>query len=151
MGCDIHVVAEFRIDGKWKVVDKPIFAGDAYDIKMGEPLIVEPFGWRSYAMFAFFAGVRNDGTVIPLAEPRGLPDDACDDTRYDLADDYGDLHSTSWLSLRELIDADFGRHFPTEFWKHEGIPLGDLYFEHLETLKTLGKPDDVRIVFAFDN
>lgn len=29
--------------------------------------------------------------------------------------------------------------------------LGEMFFQHLEELKTLGKPDDVRVIFWFDN
>lgn len=86
-------------------------------------------------------------------------------------------HSLSFLTLKELIDFDYEK----TFWNRritkttirpnggkiingaalaeegEGAiityreHLGSAFFEDIEALKTLGNPEDVRIVFWFDN
>lgn len=143
MGCDIHVVAEARTDGVWTAVTEPIFPGDQFDVMHGRPLVVEPFGWRSYSMFTLFAGVRDRGEGIrPISEPRGLPADATEESRNALGHEFDyDMHSRSWLAVADLLGVD----------QDVSGFLGDIYDEHLAVLQALGKPDDVRIVFAFDN
>jgi hypothetical protein len=71
----------------------------------------ELFELLSYPHFAFFAGARNDWGAPPIAEPRGLPEDASDYTRYFHFDPHrrneprgGD--SASWLRVEELIGFD---------------------------------------------
>lgn len=88
-----------------------------------------------------------------------------------------DFHSRSWLTLKELLDFDYDK----TFWNRritrvthneyggffsDGAALAEegegeimtyrdnlagMYFTHLEELKQLGEPEDVRIVFWFDN
>ena len=54
MGCDIRMSIEVKIDDTWH------YYGEA-NIK------------RNYELFSRLAGVR--GTLEPIAQPRGLPDD----------------------------------------------------------------------------
>lgn len=87
-------------------------------------------------------------------------------------------HSFSFLTLSELINFDYdkpfedlnvsytlegkslyigGSIFREKVKSGEGVMttyrefLGEFYFEELEIMKTLGEPDDVRVVFYFDN
>lgn len=90
-----------------------------------------------------------------------------DDIRND-----GNYHSFSWLTLKELLDFDYDSTFEDlRYTKQEGNyyngaavaktgegktisyreHLGSGFFEDLEVLKTLGNPEEVRIVFYFDN
>lgn len=97
-----------------------------------------------------------------------------DDIRND-----GNYHSFSWLSLKELLDFDYDSTFEdlrytSELVNDKGIVYGSNgaavakpgeakkisyrehlsgsgFFEDLEVLKTLGAPEDVRVVFYFDN
>lgn len=83
-----------------------------------------------------------------------------------------DYHSMSWLSLRELLDFDYDKVFwnrrvtkKTDYgWNGAALAeegegkhvsyrdnLGEWFFVHLNDLKELGNPDDVRVVFWFDN
>lgn len=89
-----------------------------------------------------------------------------------------DYHSKSWLTLKELLDFDYDKTFwnrriSRTIYRADGSVggsngaclaeegegeivsyrnnLGEGYFKELEVLKTLGKPEDVRIVFWFDN
>lgn len=195
MGCDIHIFAEVRKNGKWIKNEEKIFGPDY----MGE-YNYNPFDWRGYGMFGFLADVRNYSHSPVLAEPKGLPDDSeylNTPLEKPSVFDYGyfhngtaytnkeyfekdcDYHSKSWFTLKELLDYDYS----TEFWNLRyskttvnsnggsytngaeiGAPndgnttltimrdfLGECFFEDLETLKTLGTPEDVRIIFWFDN
>lgn len=145
MGTDIHMRAEFRPgNGRpWEPVGA-IFAYDYFDpisaFESGRdnprPLTAEPYGGRNYTLFAVlanvrngygFAGVETHKPLVPISEPKGLPDDlAKHDVRLDAYDYFLDAeeesdaneddiarsylfgdHSFSWLSLRELLSYDW--------------------------------------------
>ncbi len=67
----------------------------------------------------------------------------------------GDNYGYSWLSLAELIGFDYDQTFtdqreePPEVTTYR-VFLGEGYFAHIEALKRLGSPDDVRILFCFN-
>jgi len=175
MGCDIHSHAEVkRPDGTWRNVGKifpvngPIWAGI---IKSD---FEEPFYPRNYGVFGFLANVRNYSCVTPIAEPKyAIPEDAAPETQRAYEEWEGDAHSASWLTLEQLLAVDYStiawnrrvmKQTAPKCWNgaalaeegegtHESLRdfLGELFFAHLETLKTLGKPEDVRVVFWFDN
>lgn len=85
----------------------------------------------------------------------------------------GNYHSYSYLTLKELLDFDYNKIFwdrrimkqvspngwngacLAEEGEGEHITyrnhLGDWFFTHLNELKKLGNPDEVRIVFWFNN
>lgn len=166
MGCDIHSFAETRNDdGTWQAT------GDVFPsiyAHFGEPTTEEPFQNGSYALFAWLAGVRNYGEVTPLAEPRGLPD-----VSRRVAEEVeiweGDGHSYSWFTVAELLAVDYDSTQVNDRRIERngdggvtGTPgegtvmtlrqyLGPGYFERLDLLARLGKPDAVRVVFWFDN
>jgi len=64
MGCDIHVHVEYKADGKWYHYNHP---------NVG----------RNYELFAKMAGVRDQGNIGPIVQPRGLPDDVSFTTLFD--------------------------------------------------------------------
>lgn len=194
MGCDIHSWAEVKKDGKWvRIFDEPF-------TDYGDSRTSEPFGWRSYGMFAFLADVRNYSHVPVLAEPRGLPDDSEwlnsaweyayennpmsgelipyeeRETNKRNLEDNPNWHTFSWITLRELVDFDYRQKFENRRQsktiitgngtvvdgRAEAAPgcgvqisfrdfLGKGFFECVLQLSMLGRPDDVRIVFYFDN
>lgn len=148
MGCDIHSVAERKVDGKYEAISG-----------------FEPFDWRSYFMYGFLADVRNYSDVPPLAGRRGLPDDASEVAR-ELSDTWGmDGHAHSWLAVKELtefnydatvedrrvmIDNDGGRTAAPGggemvTWRDR---LGGQFFDDLKRLTDEGAD---RVVFWFDN
>lgn len=174
MGCDIHIIAEVREDGTWKANTREVFPLDEWEREYYKKSHAEvPFDWRSYSMFGLFANVRNYDHCTSIAAPRGIPEDASEAYKSHERDWEGDGHSHSYLTLRELIEFDYDKVFwnrritrqegPNTFngaaIANEGEGrhlsqrenLGEQYFQHLEALKTLGAPDDVRIVFFFDN
>ncbi len=172
MGADIHSFAEVRKEGKWRRSKEPIFGTDRYRTD-------EPFDQRSYGMFGFFADVRNYSNVPPISPCKGLPTDseglnektAYHETLRESAEDIN-YHSHSWLTLKELTDFDYDATFEdlryeetignvtngaaiAEPGKGNVVTfrefLGEWFFKEIELLKTLGEPENVRIVFWFDN
>jgi hypothetical protein len=89
---------------------------------------------RNYQLFAILAGVRDYGKVVPIAKPRGVPEDLSAEVREDV-DGYGpDAHGASWYTLKELLD-----------WNWEataGFCAGVIGLEQFkEFLKTQKPPD----------
>jgi len=80
MGCDIHLYTEalntVNSVTKWRNVD--LYKFDHWDNKYKIHHVSTD---RSYDCFAALADVRNSGRIIPLSEPRGLPEDICDQGR----------------------------------------------------------------------
>jgi len=173
MGCDIHSHAERRVGGKWEVVKDAFTLGDFdkeyYNKERGD----SPFDWRSYSMYGFLAGVRNYSCCDPIAEPRGIPDDTTSEVREDYEGWGSDAHTPSFLTAKELLDFDYdkplwnrriSKQLSDNVWTGVGLAeegegtiesyrefLGEFFFVHLEDLTKLGDPEDVRIVFWFDN
>lgn len=177
MGCDIHSHVEVRKDGQWSIAG-PIFPLEGFDLKWslehgGGTHGVEPFGHRNYGWFGFLANVRNYSHTPCIQEPRGLPMELAQEVKEDSDGWGGDGHSHSWLTLRELLDYDYDQVFwdrrvtkqtAPNCWNgaalaNEGegrkLPLRDFlgegFFAYLKHMKILGDPDDVRVVFWFDN
>lgn len=100
MGCDIHLITEIRKNGKWeRVLDVP-----------------KIFNERNYSVFAFLANVRNYWNYNGF-EAKGLPEDISglifdkdeDEEDYyeiDFREENSDYHHHSWLTLKELQEAD---------------------------------------------
>lgn len=155
MGCDIHIIAQRRVDGGWTEA-KGAFVDGA-----------SPFDWRSYSMFGFLAGVRNYSAVPPISEPRGLPED------FDADEEAGGFvgdHSFSWLTVKELSDFDYDQLFEDRRVTRQIGPnlrsgaitadvgdgelttyrkfLGEGFFKDLAELQRIGAE---RIVFGFDS
>ena len=173
MGVDIHSLVEVKTNGKWVIVKHAIF--DDY----GDIETAEFFEKRNYAVFGFLADVRNYSCCQPICEPKGFPDDSeyLNSSIYgsdrniinDLQED-SSYHSRGWLTLKELLDFDYEQKFwnkrpvfPNQ-WNNqflvnegEGQPityrkhLGEGFFKDIEVLKTLGNPEDVRIIFWFND
>lgn len=175
MGCDIHGFLEIRKNNKWEKFESEIFP-EYDDYKTSAP-----FQWRNYGLFGFLADVRNYSCVPPIQERIGLPKDSdfLDSefekdwytgdiiTQRDYILDY-DGHSHSHIYLKTLLEFDYSQ----SFWDRrvtkgnngaslaeegEGRVisfkdfLGEGFFEHIELMKSLGSPEDVRFIFWFDS
>lgn len=161
MGCDIHHVIEAREPGgPWRAVwPDPV---ERYDDGTGDirlPRETPLSLWRNYTLFAALAGVRNYDDLVPIAKPRGMPEDATELFR-ELHATYGiDAHSCSWVTLGELEAYDWGqprRPVLTMTGAMQigtvGHWIGDGWPERFSAeLRRFGGPDDVRLVFFFDN
>lgn len=108
MGCDIHIIAEVKESGKWRMNTDKVFVNNWYeeykkwianeeDVNEKERLIkrygneskyqIKPNSSRNYDWFSILANVRNGSGFAGIktgngfdviAEPRGLPDDISD-------------------------------------------------------------------------
>lgn len=86
MGCDIHLFVETKSYNEWWILAELTIS-------------------RNYRLFAHMAGVRGEGIITPVVEPRGFPEDA----GYRLKSDYKtwgeDAHTASWLTFEEFYSA----------------------------------------------
>lgn len=104
------------------------------------PFTTEPYEGRSYELFALLAGVRNYDYVTPIHSPRGVPSDVSETVRK-IIDRWGvDGHSHSYFTVAELKKRMHRIRFAS---KH--------FADAVERMSELGAPEDVRIVFFFDN
>lgn len=157
MGCDIHMYAERRVDGKWRPLFEPV--GDEY-YGYEWPVVTKD---RDYDLFGVLAGVRNRHVPCITGEPRGLPCDLCEEYARAHAIVYSlslgawskesphcclGEHSFSWLSLAELVVAGYDRRYRPHlehFFRNEVQRL-------LDQSDCLGvNIEDVRVVFGFDS
>ncbi len=98
IGCDLHSYVEYRdkTAGLWKMVRMYV----PYRWEPERLGLVEPFNGRNYELFAILAGVR--GFAQPIAEPRGIPQDASNGVLCEYEAAEGWTHTPSWLTLAEL-------------------------------------------------
>jgi hypothetical protein len=162
MGCGIHPVLE----QKWTnpSTNKTAWVGiHAYPYvtipeiwKDGE--VVKVNHWhsprpqqRNYALFAKLAGVRGEGP-----DPRGLPDDISPLALMELGDN-GELHSHSWATAREWVEAclslerDPEKLFLTPDNTDPRVKDPYRHYLDIDYIDERGGPESFRIVFAFDN
>lgn len=121
MGCDIHFYVERRELGKWVTCDT--WEDDDGDLHV--PYQKSFYHDRNYDLFAIladvrngrgFAGVKTGEGFVPIADQRGIPDDACAQYKT-AAESYGaDGHSHSWLTVEELLQFDW-----TQVSRKQGI------------------------------
>lgn len=145
MGCDIHIRVEYKKKGEdfWRT-------GEHYqkDTFYGGYEIVPVYSGRNYELFGLLAGVR--GGMRPISLPRGIPDDATDDTKTDYLSWGNDAHSASWYDyekLREYYEekADMDAEDAME-------DLMRLLEERLYSIPVwTSNGDKMRIIFWFDN
>lgn len=116
MGCDIHMYVEYKrknmnneevwIHGDY-FKPNPCFAMfDKNDIN-DEPAFerIELHGNRDYTLFSTLAGVRDyTDMVIPVAPPKGEPNDCSEYVKEEMQQWEGDAHTHSYLTLKELKD-----------------------------------------------
>lgn len=159
MGCDIHLMAEVRhryVDASKKPEEKrefwswvapapedrrEPFNSNRHDAHAHLWHVAEWYSGRSYALFGILAGVRSDEE--PIVEPRGLPEDMSHEVKHASEEcDFfwlGD-HSFSWLTLAELLEH-----------RQRIAKVSPEFDKVITALQKVGPPEDVRIVFGFDN
>jgi hypothetical protein len=167
MGCDIHSLVQTRKGptAPWVAVKElpvPEDWAQYYGTKGHEA-----FYGRDYSLFAFLAGVRNYAECTPICPQKDLPRDIVDgayiDPKYGFDYHYvidgkptyiGD-HSYSWLTLRELLNFNYDQWFSDEREKmyrtYRDFLAGSDLWRVIDVMKGLGEPENVRVVFGFDN
>lgn len=126
MGCDIHGWVEHKTGGKWIAISP----------------LNDNASLRNYSRFAALAGVRGDGP-----EPKGVPDDVSETTRYWINNWGDDGHSHSWIPISDAAKvfsetAYTNPHNASEVQCYSASYFFDLYGEDLQ---------DYRLVYWFDN
>lgn len=118
MGCDIHTHVEYRANAcvgidengnaifrlRWLCGDYFKTAWYYRDSNKRRLAVVEICGERNYDRFATLANVRNYGGTPYISEPRGLPEDVTKLVNEDYESQFGDAHSPSYYTLKELIE-----------------------------------------------
>lgn len=109
MGCDIHMYVEYKrtINGNEQWVCGDYFKHNPYytteDKSEQRYSKLELHGNRNYQLFTTLAGVRDySESVVPVSDPRGLPEDCCEFVTQENEKWDGDGHTHSWLSLKDL-------------------------------------------------
>lgn len=126
MGCDIHLFAEKKHNGKWVMVNEVRGKGRQ----------------RNYRLFAAIAGVRGEGPA-----PKGLPIDVSESVNMHADLDGSDGHSHSWMTLREAVSAWNVKRYDDEKDVPDSIPSWGFFELEAEE----DEWDDYRVVFWFDN
>lgn len=163
MGCDIHIVLERKNTdtGEWVGVrDYRGFSAKLLDIERGEGTY--EYAWftlclRDYSFFNDLCGVRGSGSSFGFYA-RGLPEDASALSLMRLSADDPDLHSHSWLDMKQLSGPLAANKAPEgdvptlvmERMGNSGYNLG-LLREWVDDEIEDGTIDEWRLVFAFDN
>lgn len=116
MGCDIHMYVEYKKElpiKDSKEREEKWISGDYFkpnpfkDVWEDEEKLerMELYGHRNYGLFATLAGIRDyTNSIIPVSEPKGIPDDCCAYVKKANEDWDGDGHTHSWLTLKEIKD-----------------------------------------------
>lgn len=110
---------------------------------------------RNYWLFNRLAGVRG-GPDTAIEQPKGIPDDASDAYKAVVARWGGDGHSHSYFVLSELLAVEWSSREETlddfRTKKKVSVKAYEGWKEWLDELAAkYPNPDNVRIVFFFDN
>lgn len=139
MGTDLQGLVEARPDKRWIALTLPIWPSERWGEPKG--LDIAPRIVRHYGLYSLLADVRNrngrrgatwmeaelpdgkkvpvyydmddggHGPIAPIAMPRGVPDDACEQWKDFASDPDGGIHDITWLTLREILDADWDQPY----------------------------------------
>lgn len=113
MGTDIHLYVEIKNKDNGDLEFLPAEGNAPQTDWEKENNHWDWYGGRNYSLFAILANVRNgsgfagvdtgDG-YVPIAMPRGVPEDASPEFAERV---WG--HSASWLNLKEILEYDWSR------------------------------------------
>lgn len=101
MGTDITIYTEKKLDNKWICCDHFSFS-NRYNL--GKQTLVPIYDKRDYRLFTALCGVRESFGIVPISEPKGLPDDLSEKVKNLIADEEVFMyHSCSYLTAKELF------------------------------------------------
>lgn len=128
MGCDSHLYAEKKIDGKWIVLESGAVKHVYFDNEEAQDWQC----YRNYDLFGFLAGVRRHN-IFPLSLPKGFPLDASKEVRQTYKRWGPDAHTPSWYLLSDLLKvknskSNIGKYLSMDEYKKykDGIPIENL-------------------------
>lgn len=126
MGCNSHLAIEYQFVKDW-----------------WRPYALDVAERRDYRMYSAMAGVRHCGEIVPVSEPKGLPEDIEEDTA-EYIKDHAD-HSFTWLTPAEFFEAykRAGEPEPAKEWRVLKATLESLVSEFGDKA--------VRLIVGFDN
>ena len=112
----------------------------------------EADGERIYALFGALAGTR--GSIDPIYDPRGLPDEVSPEVLEEFRLFEGDAHTPSWLNTEEFrrcLDVTIKTLSKKEDEKNvkTWLQAYEKIYEYMKYSEDEGEPS--RIVFWFDN
>lgn len=119
-----------------------------YKTKLSDPRNDQPYHGRNYTLFGVLAGVRDYSYDMITEGLRGLPDDVSKEI-LQLSDDWDiDGHSHNYIYLNEILESSYYSMSEKEL-EEEGF----VYFFRtvVNDLLEIGNPDNLRLVFWFDN
>lgn len=128
--------------------DDPYFDFWVDDTKFPSPYTDQPYIGQNYNLYGALAGVRNSYMDV-ISKLKGLPNDVSDEICR-LSDDWGlDAHSHNYLTVKELVDSNYYKMTDKDL---DDVGIGTYFFrEVINSLLELGDPENVRVVFWFDN
>jgi hypothetical protein len=139
MGVDIHTFVEIKDQetGKWNLYNENVFKGN-YD-----NMSSCPFNWRYYFMFDFLEKQSCE---------YNLPSDVSDYIK-ELYESSHIYYSASWISLKKLLDFDYNKKIDKDISStyYQWLNFTGNFFQNISILNALGHPEDVRVIFWFDN
>ena len=148
MGCDIHMFVEKHTEDGWQSADHYIknpYYCISYVTGETEPEyeVQEIWSGQNYRLFYLLAGVRNEGDLTPISDPKGLPSDVTEFVRGESEKLGSDGHSHSYLSLSEIKAHKDDEGILKELiqrmeWRKKDMDLW-------------GSDEKIRIVFWFDS
>lgn len=115
MGCDMHIRTEINIgeinEPEWFCADyyrkNKNFFSYRFSDEEDEWEVIEIYNARNYCLFSLLANVRQNENCPNkcICEPKGIPDNICEEIKIDVLDWGESGHSHSYFTLSELIDA----------------------------------------------
>lgn len=152
MGCDIHAFIEYKPTDSDEWLDGDIYLKNkdfgSYPNEQEYKKIDFQFEKRNYGLFAVLADIRNDGSIEPISEPRGLPTDISKRLFVERGQWGANAHSASYFTLAELIE-----QLPNYLNSPLESMLNELKGQYILLFSKGGEfkhADRLRVVFWFD-
>lgn len=139
-------------DVPWEALTTPVFTyayhrDNEPTSRYNEALSIEPYQGRNYVLFSVLADVRNTrstsnifdpsmeyeerDSILPIALPKGVPDNASKRWRKEVKRWGVDFHSHSYFTLQELLDAIEAGAFNQTILQRGYVSLGQ-YLDYMD-------------------